>query len=199
MLCKGSVRAATGLAGGPRRQHSACVDCDDTLAASLCLGEHPCDRDRVSARVSASAKPVAAPNPVAVPARTSTGERRRYDRSIIEGPLRPAVWKIAWPTMLTNIIGGMQGIVDHVLVGHLVGYKGNAAIGVAWQIFLIVIVVHLVAVHRDERARRAVCRRRRRGKGRPRRLSGVPHGGRDLAADHGADRLGSRRRCCSIS
>ena len=49
------------------------------------------------------------------------------------------MWKIAWPTMLTNIIGGMQGIVDHVLVGHLVGYQGNAAIGVAWQIFLIVI------------------------------------------------------------
>ena len=71
--------------------------------------------------------------------RTTTTERRRYDRSIIEGPLRSAVWKIAWPTMLTNMIGGMQGIVDHVLVGHLVGYKGNAAIGVAWQIFLIVI------------------------------------------------------------
>jgi putative MATE family efflux protein len=53
--------------------------------------------------------------------------------------LRQAVWKIAWPTMLTNIVGGLQGIVDHVLVGHLVGYKGNAAIGVAWQIFLIVI------------------------------------------------------------
>src|SRR5687768_10194851 len=41
--------------------------------------------------------------------------------------------------MLTNIIGGLQGIVDHILVGHLVGYTGNAAIGVAWQIFLIVI------------------------------------------------------------
>ena len=41
--------------------------------------------------------------------------------------------------MLTNIVGGLQGIVDHVLVGHLVGYTGNAAIGVAWQIFLIVI------------------------------------------------------------
>ncbi len=64
----------------------------------------------------------------------------RYDRSIIEGPLGRAVWKIAWPTMLTNIIGGLQGIVDHVLVGHLVGYTGNAAIGVAWQIFIIVIV-----------------------------------------------------------
>ena len=33
----------------------------------------------------------------------------------------------------------IQGIVDHVLVGHLVGFKGNAAIGVAWQIFLVVI------------------------------------------------------------
>ena len=84
---------------------------------------------------AASASPALAPG-----APTSrTRERRRYDRSILEGPLRPAVWKIAWPTMLTNIIGGMQGIVDHVLVGHLVGYKGNAAIGVAWQIFLIVI------------------------------------------------------------
>ena len=64
----------------------------------------------------------------------------RYDRSIVEGALRPAVWKIAWPTMLTNAIGGLQGMVDHVLVGRLVGYQGNAAIGVSWQIFLVVIV-----------------------------------------------------------
>lgn len=64
----------------------------------------------------------------------------RYDRSIVEGPLRSAVWKIAWPTMLVNIIGGVQGIIDHALVGHLVGFKGNAAIGVAWQIFIVVIV-----------------------------------------------------------
>ena len=42
--------------------------------------------------------------------------------------------------MLTNIIGGLQGIVDHALVGHLVGYTGNAAIGVALQIFIVVIV-----------------------------------------------------------
>ena len=67
----------------------------------------------------------------------STG---RYDRSIVDGPLGPAVWKIAWPTMLTNIVGGLQGIVDHALVGHLVGYTGNAAIGVSWQIMLVVIV-----------------------------------------------------------
>jgi putative MATE family efflux protein len=67
-------------------------------------------------------------------------EGRRYDRSIVEGPLLPAVWRIAWPTMLQNVIGGMQGLVDHVLVGHYVGYTGNAAIGVSWQIFLVVIV-----------------------------------------------------------
>src|SRR2546426_2659894 len=42
--------------------------------------------------------------------------------------------------MLTNAIGGLQGMVDHVLVGNLVGYKANAAIGVSWQIFLVVIV-----------------------------------------------------------
>jgi putative MATE family efflux protein len=67
----------------------------------------------------------------------STG---RYDRSIVEGSLRSAVWKIAWPTMLANMIGGLQGIVDHVMVGHLVGFNGNAAIGAAWQIFIVVIV-----------------------------------------------------------
>jgi putative MATE family efflux protein len=64
----------------------------------------------------------------------------RYDRSIVEGPLPSAVWKIAWPTMLTNIIGGLQGMVDHVMVGHFVGFTGNAAIGVANQIFIVVIV-----------------------------------------------------------
>ena len=67
-------------------------------------------------------------------------ERPRYDRSIVEGPLQPAVWKIAWPSMLTNVVGGLQGIVDHALVGHLVGFNGNAAIGVSWQIILVVIV-----------------------------------------------------------
>jgi putative MATE family efflux protein len=42
--------------------------------------------------------------------------------------------------MLQNIIGGLQGLVDHVMVGRFVGYEGNAAIGVSWQIFIVVIV-----------------------------------------------------------
>ena len=58
----------------------------------------------------------------------------------MEGPIRRAVWHLAWPTMLQNVIGGLQGMVDHIMVGHFVGYAGNAGIGVAWQIFLVVIV-----------------------------------------------------------
>ncbi|MEO5903635.1 MAG: MATE family efflux transporter [Gemmatimonadaceae bacterium] len=67
-------------------------------------------------------------------------EKSRYDRSIVEGPLLPAVWKLAWPAMLTNIFGGLQGIVDNILVGHLVGYQANAGIGVANQIWIVIIV-----------------------------------------------------------
>ena len=70
----------------------------------------------------------------------ASAQGSRFDRSLVEGPLGPAVWKLAWPTMLQNVIGGIQGIVDHTMVGHYVGYTGNAAIGVSWQIFLVVIV-----------------------------------------------------------
>ena len=72
------------------------------------------------------------------------------------------------------MIGGLQGIVDHVMVGHYVGFTGNAAIGVGWQIFLVVIVfisslftgmgVLVARVRRRERSRQ----------GQPRRLPGVP-------------------------
>lgn len=50
------------------------------------------------------------------------------------------MWRLAWPTVVQNMIGGLQGIVDHVMVGHYVGFTGNAAIGVGWQIFLVVVV-----------------------------------------------------------
>ncbi len=73
----------------------------------------------------------------AKPAQTKNS---RFDRSLVEGPIGPAVWKLAWPTMLQNVIAGLQGVVDHIMVGNLIGYAGNAAIGVSWQIFLVVIV-----------------------------------------------------------
>jgi putative MATE family efflux protein len=68
---------------------------------------------------------------------TKTG---KFDRTIVEGPIGRAVWRVAWPTMLQNIIAGLQGIIDHAMVGHFVGYAANAAIGVSWQIILVVIV-----------------------------------------------------------
>jgi len=42
--------------------------------------------------------------------------------------------------MLTNIIGGLQGIIDHVMVGRFVGFEANAGIGVATQIWIVIIV-----------------------------------------------------------
>src|SRR2546430_12276282 len=69
-----------------------------------------------------------------------SGGSKPLDRSIVEGPLARAVWMLAWPTMLQNLIAGLQGVVDHALVGHFVGYAGNAAIGVGIQIFIVVIV-----------------------------------------------------------
>ncbi len=65
---------------------------------------------------------------------------KKFDRTLTEGPILKAVWKLAWPTMLQNVIAGLQGIVDHTMVGHLVGFTANAAIGVSWQIFLVVVV-----------------------------------------------------------
>ena len=66
-------------------------------------------------------------------------KKAKFDRSIIEGPLSSAVWKIAWPAVLTNLVSGLQGWVDQIMVGNLIGFQANAAIGAAFQIFLLVI------------------------------------------------------------
>ena len=66
--------------------------------------------------------------------------KSKFDRSIVEGPLTRAVWRLAWPTMVQNVIGGLQGIIDQAMVGNFVGHTGNAAIGVSLQIFILVIV-----------------------------------------------------------
>ncbi len=64
----------------------------------------------------------------------------KFDRSLVEGPLGKAVWRLAWPTMLQNVFAGLQGIIDHTMVGQFVGFTANAAIGVSWQVILVVIV-----------------------------------------------------------
>ncbi len=47
---------------------------------------------------------------------------------------------MAWPSVVQNVIAGAQGMIDHALVGHLVGFSGNAAMGVGYQVFLVVMV-----------------------------------------------------------
>lgn len=89
---------------------------------------------------SDASAPVAHSTIAGAKAPASAPTRRKYDRSIVEGPLGRAVWKLAWPTMLTNMIGGLQGMVDQAMVGNLIGYKANAAIGVSSQIWIIVII-----------------------------------------------------------
>ena len=70
----------------------------------------------------------------------ATGSPQRFDRTVTEGPILHAVWRLAWPTVLQNAIAGLQGIIDHTMVGHYVGFTGNAAVGVSWQIFLVIVV-----------------------------------------------------------
>ena len=92
-----------------------------------------------------------------------------FDRSLVEGPLSGAIWKIVWPTLLQNIVAGLQGLVDHIMVGRFVGFEANAAIGVSWQIFLVVVVfiaslysgmgvlvARLVGAHEPEKVNRVV-------------------------------------------
>ena len=64
-----------------------------------------------------------------------------FDEELISGNIVRSVWKLAWPIVLMNLINGVPGIVDQVLVGHYVHqHEANAAIGVAWNLFLLVVV-----------------------------------------------------------
>ncbi len=71
---------------------------------------------------------------------------REEVRRIVEGPLVPAIWALAWPAMLQNVIMIVQTTVDHVMVGRFVGYEGNAALAVGMQLYILVMIaVRIVA------------------------------------------------------
>ena len=141
-----------GVPPGPRRRRVTVSDKASALRAQCgrdardpskrveSFRELHCSLIEKMADVHTTEGPALVAAPALIEPSPSPAAESRYDRSIIEGPLARGVWKIAWPTMLTNVIGGLQGMVDHVLVGNLVGYQANAAIGVAWQIFLVVII-----------------------------------------------------------
>ena len=43
-------------------------------------------------------------------------QQKQFDRTIVDGPILKAVWKLAWPTMLQNIIAGFQGISRLIMI-----------------------------------------------------------------------------------
>lgn len=68
---------------------------------------------------------------------------KTFDRELVSGSIYRSVWKLAWPLVLLNLVNGAHALVDHILVGHFVASPdnaANAAIGVAWQVFLVVVV-----------------------------------------------------------
>ncbi|MDP7638518.1 MAG: MATE family efflux transporter [Candidatus Hydrogenedentes bacterium] len=66
---------------------------------------------------------------------------KEFDKELVTGSIFRSVWKLAWPVILLQSIMGVHGFVDHILVGNYVeDYAANAAIGISWQLFLVLMV-----------------------------------------------------------
>ncbi|MCX8064648.1 MAG: MATE family efflux transporter [Candidatus Hydrogenedentes bacterium] len=68
---------------------------------------------------------------------------KQFDREIVSGNIFNSLWKLTWPLVLLNLVNGLHGFIDQILVGHFVkvpNNAGNAAIGVSWQVFMVVVV-----------------------------------------------------------
>ena len=66
---------------------------------------------------------------------------KEFDPELVSGSIFRSVWKLAWPVITLQLLSGIHGFVDHILVGHFVeDYAANAAIGVSWQLFLVMVV-----------------------------------------------------------
>lgn len=69
---------------------------------------------------------------------------KQFDTEIVSGSVFNSLWKLTWPLVLLNLINGIHGFIDQVLVGHFVKVQnnaGNAAIGVSWQVFMVMAVL----------------------------------------------------------
>lgn len=65
---------------------------------------------------------------------------KQFDDDIISGSILKSVWKLTWPVVVTQLVAGIGGFIDQILVGRYVGYEANVAVGVAWQSFLVLLV-----------------------------------------------------------
>ncbi|MFA7692791.1 MAG: MATE family efflux transporter [Candidatus Hydrogenedentes bacterium] len=67
-----------------------------------------------------------------------------FDPRIISGSRLRSVWILTWPLVALNLVNGTHGFIDHVLVGRFVestDNAANAAIGVAWQMFMVIVIL----------------------------------------------------------
>ena len=94
--------------------------------------------------------------------------------------------------MLQNLIGGLQGMVDHALVGHLVGYAGERRHRRGDPDLHRRHRVRHVGVQRDGGAGRPLRRGQRAREGQSDRLSGVPRRRRAVGTGPGPAWLGAR-------
>lgn len=65
---------------------------------------------------------------------------KQFDDDIISGSILKSVWKVGWPVVITQLVAGIGGIIDTYLVGKYVDYYAQAAVGVSWQLFLVILV-----------------------------------------------------------
>ncbi len=68
---------------------------------------------------------------------------KKFDTEIVSGSVLRSVWKLAWPVILLNLTNGVHSFADHIMIGRFVESQdnaANAAVGVAWQVFLVMVV-----------------------------------------------------------
>ena len=63
-----------------------------------------------------------------------------FDERLISGSVLRSVWRLSWPIVLLNFVNGAPTLANQLMVGHLLGYEANAAIGVSLQVFLVIVV-----------------------------------------------------------
>ena len=49
-------------------------------------------------------------------------------------PVGKLLWKYAFPTIISTLIGSLYNIVDQVFIGQQIGFLGNAATTVAYPL-----------------------------------------------------------------
>jgi len=74
---------------------------------------------------------------------------KKFDDEIVSGSILRSIWKLTWPIALLNLINGIQGFVNQIMIGHFIESenKANAAIGASWQVFLVFIVLIISIFH----------------------------------------------------